>query len=75
MVISYEPLWHTMKDRKITTYTLIFKLGFSANTITRLKNNKHISTYTMVHLCQILDCTPNDIIEFLPDENKTEIEK
>lgn len=26
-VVSYEPLWKTMKERNITTYTLIYKLG------------------------------------------------
>ena len=25
-MISYDPLWQTMKDRGITTYTLIYKM-------------------------------------------------
>ena len=67
-MLSYGPLWKTMKDRKVTTYTLIYKKGFSANTITRLRHNKHMNTDTMERLCKILECTPNDIVEFLPDE-------
>lgn len=31
-----------MKDRGVTTYTLIYKNGFSAYTITNLKRNKSI---------------------------------
>lgn len=72
-MISYEPLWKTMKNRHITTYFLINKKGFSPNIITSLRNNKSITIYTLERLCQILDCTPNDIIEFVPDENINEI--
>ena len=63
-MISYEPLWKTMKDRGITTYTLIYKKGFSAYTITNLKRNKSITRNTLEKLCDVLECTPNDIIEF-----------
>lgn len=63
-MISYEPLWNTMKKRGITTYTLIYKLGFSPNTISNLKHNKSITIYTLEKLCTVLDCTPNDVLEF-----------
>lgn len=63
-VNSYEPLWKTMKDRGITTYTLTYKKGFSAYTITNLKRNKSITMNTLEKLCDVLECTPNDIIEF-----------
>ena len=66
-VISYNPLWKTMKERNITTYTLIYKLGFSPNTINNLKHNKSITIYTLEKLCTILECTPNDVIEFTED--------
>ena len=66
-VISYEPLWRTMKDRGVTTYTLIYKMGFSAYTITNLKRNKSITMNTLEKLCKVLQCTPNDIIEFTED--------
>ena len=66
-VISYNPLWKTMKERNITTYTLIYKLGFSPNTINNLKHNKSITIYTLEKLCTILNCTPNDVIEFTED--------
>lgn len=63
-MISYDPLWNTMKARNITTYTLIYKLGFSPNTIHNLKHNKSITIYTLEKLCSVLNCTPNDILEF-----------
>ena len=66
-MISYDPLWRTMKEKGITTYTLIYKLGFSAYTITNLRRNKSITMNTLEKLCAVLDCTPNEIIEFTKD--------
>ena len=66
-MISYAPLWKTMKDKKVTTYTLIYKHGMSAYTITNLKRNKSITMNTLEKLCKILECTPNDIVEFTDD--------
>ncbi len=64
-MISYEPLWKTMKEKGVTTYTLIYKLGFSPNTIQNLKRNRSITAYTLEKLCSFLECTPNDVIEFI----------
>lgn len=66
-MISYGPLWKTMQEKKITTYALIYQYGFSANTINRLKHGKSITMFTLELLCKILQCTPNDVIEFLDD--------
>lgn len=66
-MISYKPLWQTMKDRGITTYTLIYKLGFSAYTITNLRRNKSITMNTLEKLCAALKCTPNEVVEFIED--------
>lgn len=66
-MISYAPLWATMKKRGATTYTLQVKGGISSSTIRRLKANESVSTNTLDALCAILECTTNDIIEYLPD--------
>ena len=66
-MISSDPLWQTMKARGVTTYTLIYKTGFSAYTITNLKRNKSITINTLEKLCKVLQCTPNDIVAFKED--------
>ena len=68
-LISYEPLWQTMKEKNITTYTLIDKHKILSKTVYNLKHNKHITTSTLERLCDILDCTPNVIIMFTKDED------
>ncbi len=67
-MISYDPLWETMKAKNVTTYTLIYKMGFSPYTINNLKHNKSITMNTLERLCKVLDCTADDVVEFLDDE-------
>lgn len=64
-MLSYAPLWQTMQKQEITTYTLIYQHNINPRTINNLKHNKGITVYTLERLCEILHCTPNDVIEFL----------
>ena len=63
-MINYAPLWDTMKERGITTYTLITKHNINPRTINNLKHNKSITMDTLEKLCSILDCSPNDVVSF-----------
>lgn len=65
-IISFEPLWQTMKDKDISQYRLL-KSGIDNKTLDSLKKNKNITLLTLEKLCNILDCKPNDIIEFIPE--------
>ena len=70
-MISYAPLWETMKRKKATTYTLQNKgkpYNVSSSTIRRMKDGLSVSTNTIDNICVILDCDISDIIEFIPDE-------
>ncbi len=53
-----------MKNKNISQYTLL-KQGIDNKTLDRIKKGKNITLLTLEKLCQILDCTPNDIIEFI----------
>ncbi len=64
-MVSYKPLWETMKEKNITTYTLIYKYNLNPRTINNLKHDRGITVDTLEKLCKILDCTPNDIITFV----------
>ena len=69
-MISYAPLWETMKRKNATTYTLQVKGEISSSTVRRLKANESVSTNTLEALCRILDCELDDIIAYLPDETE-----
>ena len=66
-MISYDKLWKKLEEKKITQYRLGL-IGISHSTITRLKKNQPVSTYTLDKLCSILDCRIEDIIEFVKTE-------
>lgn len=63
VIIDYSPLWATMKHKKISQYKLL-QDGIDNKTLDSLKKNKNITLLTLEKLCNILDCTPNDIISF-----------
>ena len=67
-MISYDPLWKTMKERGATTYTLQVKGQISSSTIRRLKAEDSVSTNTLDALCKILQCDLSDVVLYLPDE-------
>lgn len=66
-MISYEPLWKTMKRKGASTYTLQVKGGVSSSTIRRLKAGESVSANTLDALCRILQCDIADIIAYTPD--------
>lgn len=63
-MISYAPFYETLFKKGITEYNLIFKQGFSANTLHRIKKGQAINTKTLDALCYALDCEISDIIKF-----------
>ena len=67
-MIHYAPLWKTMAEQKVTTYTLRFKHGMSHATVQRLQADMPVSTHTLNKLCTILKCRLEDVAEYVPDE-------
>ena len=68
LMISFEPLWQTMKRKGITTYSLIKDYNFSHGTLDSLKQNRNISTATLNTICDILSCEVEDVLCYVPDE-------
>lgn len=63
-MIDYSPLWETMRQKDVSQYALL-KRGIDNKTLDGLKKGKNITLLTLEKLCQILDCTPNDVIQFI----------
>ena len=60
-MISYAPLWDTLKEKNITQYQLINTYKISAGQLSRMRANSNVSTHTLNRLCEILDCNLEDI--------------
>lgn len=67
-MISYEPLWKTLKDKNITQYQLINTYKISAGQLSRLRANTHVSTHTLERLCEILDCNIENIVTYIKEK-------
>ena len=68
-MISYKPFYETLYKKGLTEYYMIFKQGFSANTIHRMKKGEAISTKTLDALCYALNCDVSDIIKFEKEQH------
>ena len=67
-MISYRPLFETMKKKKITSYRLQ-KQGFPRATYYSIKQGNSISTNTVNQLCKLLKCTVSEVIEYVEEQN------
>ena len=61
MHIGYQPLWRTLKERRMRKEDLRLAAG----------KGKHISMDTLIKICETLDCGILDVIELVRDEEQT----
>lgn len=58
-----------MKDKNISTYELSSKANIRFQTIQNLRQetSSRIDLEVLAKLCYVLDCTPNSLIEYIPN--------
>ena len=66
-MIVYDKLWETMKRRGISQYKLNKEYKISFGMLDKLRKNASVTTYTLDHLCRILNCRLEDIATYVPD--------
>ncbi len=66
-MITFDKLWDTMREKKISQYRMIHEYNISPSQLTRLKRNESVSTNTLDILCSILDCDLSEIMEYTKD--------
>lgn len=66
-MLDYSPLWQTMRQKGISQYQLI-NLGIEKSLLERLRKGQNITALTIEKLCNVLECTPNDILAFREDK-------
>lgn len=59
-----------LAKRKMSVTELSEKVGITISNISILKNNKAkaIRFETLNAICEVLDCQPADIMEYIPDD-------
>lgn len=57
-----------LKKRGYSTYRIRKEKIFGEAILQKFRNGQIISAENLDNLCQILECQPGDILEFVPDE-------
>lgn len=70
MAVSFKKLFHMLIDRNMTAAELQKRAGYSANISTRMRRDEYVSLESMEKICWVLGCKVDDIVEFIPDEDK-----
>lgn len=68
MAVSYKRLLHMMIENDISNQDLMRDAKISANIITKIRNGQYMALNKVESICMALDCTPNDILEFIQEE-------
>jgi putative transcriptional regulator len=63
---------YVLLDRQMKLKDLADATGLAVNNLSILKTNKAraIRFSTLNSLCKVLNCTPGDLLEYIPDEVK-----
>ena len=65
--ISYEKLRNKMKSDGLTSYRIRKEKIISESTLQRIREDGSITTDAIATLCDVLDCQPGDILEYVKD--------
>ena len=70
MAASYKKMFKLLIDRNMKKKELAEKAGISIATITKMgKDGAVISSDILVKICSALECTVDDIMEIVKNEN------
>ena len=69
MAVSYKRLWHILLDRDMKKKDLQEAAGLTKYAINKLSRDEDVTTEILGKICDALDCTTDDIMEFVPEKN------
>lgn len=70
MEISYKRLWKLLIDQDMKKRELAEKAHLSNYTINKMNRGDNVTTDTLIKICEVLNCTFDDIMEIVSNENK-----
>ncbi len=70
MKINYNRLWKLLIDREMTRTDLRLAARISTYTLARLGKNQEVTLTTLRKITAALDCSLDDIVDFVPEAGK-----
>lgn len=69
MGVTYKKLWHMLLDKNMKKKDLQSVAQLTGHAMNKLSRDENVTTEVLAKICRALDCTVDDVIEILPDEN------
>lgn len=69
MPVSYKKLFQMMDEKGYKKFDLR-KKGINPKVVNALKNDNNVNVSTIMELCKIFNCQPDDIMEYIPDSTQ-----
>ena len=63
MKLTYEPLWDTLKDKKLKKTDLCDKARLSRSTLAKMGKEEYVALEVVERICNSLSCQVQDVIE------------
>lgn len=70
MAISYRPLWIQLADKGLQKTDVIKRANLTTNVMASMGKNQTISFKNLEKICIALECSPNDVFEFVTEESE-----
>ena len=70
MSMNYKKLWKLLIDRDLKKKDLREMAGLSSNVIAKMGKGGDVSTEVLRKICNALNCTLDEIVEIVPDNDE-----
>ncbi|MDD2217096.1 MAG: helix-turn-helix domain-containing protein [Eubacteriales bacterium] len=70
MAVSYKKLWHILLDRDMKKKDLQKSANLTSYAMNKLSRDENVTTEILGKICKALECSTDDIMEFLSDSNE-----
>lgn len=70
MAASYKKLWKILIDKDMKKKDLEEQAHISHYTMNKLNHGANVTTDILERICQVLDCSMDDIMEFIQDKQE-----
>lgn len=68
MAVSYKKLWKLLIDKDMNKSDLEREAKITHYSLSKLSQGKDVSTEVLGKICETLNCTIDDIMEFIPEQ-------
>ena len=66
--LSYRKLFELLESRNLSATYWLRQHGIHPATVNKLRKGERVNTDTIAALCELLECQPGDILEYVAEE-------